>query len=247
MNLVFAISASIFVSLISFVGLVTFILNEKILQRILLALVGFSAGSLIGGAFLHLLPESFAGGKDNFILPFGITIFGFTMFFILEKFLLWRHCHKGKCDVHTFTYMNLIGDGIHNLIDGIIIGTSFVIDIKTGIAVTSAIIFHEIPQELGDFGVLIYGGMKKAKAIFLNFLSATTAILGTFLGYFLASHSENFIQILMPFAAGGFIYIAASDLIPELHRQTDTGKSLVSIFLFLTGIIFMLWLKMTNG
>jgi zinc and cadmium transporter len=143
--------------------------------------------------------------------------------------------------------MNLIGDGIHNLIDGIVIGTSFVVDLKTGIAVTLAIIFHEIPQELGDFGVLIYGGMKKTKALFFNFLSATTAIIGTILGYFLAMHTQNFIQVLMPFAAGGFIYIAASDLIPELHRQTDTGKSLVAIFLFLAGIIFMAWIKIING
>jgi len=246
MNFIFAIFASIVVSLISFIGAITLFLNERILQRVLLALVGFSAGSLIGGAFLHLLPESF-NKKCDYLLPFGIVILGFTLFFIMEKFLLWRHCHKGKCDIHTFTYMNLIGDGIHNLIDGIVIGTSFVVDLKTGIAVTLAIIFHEIPQELGDFGVLIYGGMKKAKALFFNFLSATTAIIGTILGYFLAMHTQNFIQVLMPFAAGGFIYIAASDLIPELHRQTDTGKSLVAIFLFLAGIIFMAWIKIING
>ncbi len=246
MNFIFAISASVIVSLVSFIGMITLLLNEKILQKIILALVGFSAGSLIGGAFLHLLPESLSE-NINFIKSFSIAISGFTLFFIMEKFLLWRHCHKGKCDVHSFTYMNLIGDGIHNLIDGIVIGTAFVIDIKTGIAVTSAIIFHEIPQELGDFGVLIYGGMKKIKAIIFNFLSAATAIIGTFFGYFFASHSENFIQILMPFAAGGFIYIAASDLIPELHRQTDTGKSVMAILLFITGIIFMLWIKMVNG
>lgn len=246
MNFIFAIFASIIVSLLSFIGAVTLFLNEKILQRILLALVGFSAGSLIGGAFLHLLPESF-NQKCDYLLPFGIVISGFTLFFIMEKFLLWRHCHKGKCDVHTFTYMNLIGDGIHNLIDGIVIGTAFVVDIKTGLAVTFAIIFHEIPQELGDFGVLVYGGMKKAKALFLNFLSAATAIVGTVIGYFLATHMQNFIQVLMPFAAGGFIYIAASDLIPELHRQTDTGKSITAIFLFLAGIIFMAWIKIING
>ncbi len=247
MNFILAISASVIVSLISFIGLITLLLNEKILQKILLALVGFSAGSLIGGVFLHLLPETFEG-KENYILPFSIVIIGFTIFFLMEKFLLWRHCHKGgKCDVHTFTYMNLIGDGVHNFIDGLVIGGAFFVDIKTGIAVTAAIIFHEIPQELGDFGVLIYGGMKKIKALFFNFLSAATAILGTLTGYFFASHSESFINILMPFAAGGFIYVAASDLIPELHKSTDTGKSLVSIFLFLSGIIFMAWMKTLNG
>ncbi len=247
MNFVIAILASVIVSLISFVGIIALLLNENLLKKILLALIGFSAGSLIGGAFLHLLPETFEKGQD-YIFSFSIVIISFTIFFLMEKFLLWRHCHKGeKCDVHTFTYMNLIGDGIHNLIDGLVIGGAFFVDIKIGIAATIAIISHEIPQELGDFGVLIYGGMKKSKALFFNFLSATTAILGTLIGYFLAVNLENFISALMPFAAGGFIYIAASDLIPELHRQSDSKKSLTAILLFLLGIIFMAWLKISHG
>jgi zinc and cadmium transporter len=243
MNFFYAISSSIFVSLISFIGAVSLLFSEDLLKKILLILVGFSAGSLIGGAFLHLLPEGLDKMND-YNLTFLITISGIVLFFLMEKFLFWRHCHKGgRCDVHTFTYMNLIGDGVHNFIDGLIIGSAFYVDVKLGAATVIAVVFHEIPQELGDFGVLIYGGMNKAKALFLNFVSATTAIIGTILGFFFSSHTIGFTSFLMPFAAGGFIYIAMSDLIPELHRQSDTKKSIFSILFFVIGICFMYVLK----
>ncbi|MBP7792750.1 MAG: ZIP family metal transporter [Candidatus Goldbacteria bacterium] len=243
MNFIYAISSSIFVSLISFVGAISLLFREDLLKKVLLLLVGFSAGSLIGGAFLHLLPEGLENIND-YNTTFLITIFGIVLFFLMEKFLFWRHCHKGgRCDVHTFTYMNLIGDGVHNFIDGLIIGSAFYVDVKLGAATVFAIIFHEIPQELGDFGVLIYGGMNKAKALFLNFVSAATAIIGTILGFFFSSQAAGFTSFLMPFAAGGFIYIASSDLIPELHRQSDTKKSIFSILFFIIGICFMYVLK----
>ncbi|MCX8093684.1 MAG: ZIP family metal transporter [Candidatus Goldbacteria bacterium] len=246
MNFIYAIFSSVFISLLSFAGAISLLLKEDLLKKTLLLLVAFSAGSLIGGAFLHLLPEGLEK-LNNYNLTFLITITGITLFFILEKFLFWRHCHKGgKCDFHTFTYMNLIGDGIHNFIDGLIIGATFFVDIKLGLATVIAIIFHEIPQELGDFGVLIYGGMKKARALFLNFISSTAAIFGTLLGYFFSSHTDGFTSLLMPFAAGGFIYIASSDLIPELHKQIDTKKSLISIVFFIIGICFMYILKITG-
>lgn len=247
MNFVFAILSSIFISLLSFAGSVSLILKEELLKKLLLLLVAFSAGSLIGGAFLHLLPESLEK-TDNYNTTFLITISGITLFFLLEKFLFWRHCHKGgKCDFHTFTYMNLIGDGIHNFIDGLIIGAAFFVDIKLGFATVIAIVFHEIPQELGDFGVLIYGGMKKARALFFNFLSATTAIIGTIAGFFFSSYISSFTSFLMPFAAGGFIYIASSDLIPELHKQPDIKKSMFSILFFILGICLMFILKIAGN
>ncbi len=247
MNFIFAISTSIFISLLSFAGAISLLLKEELLKKILLLLVAFSAGSLIGGAFLHLLPEGLEK-LGNYNITFLIAITGITLFFIMEKFLFWRHCHKGgKCNFHTFTYMNLIGDGIHNFLDGLIIGATFYVDIKLGMATAIAIIFHEIPQELGDFGVLIYGGMKKAKALFLNFVSATTAIAGTLLGYFFSTHVSGFTSILMPFAAGGFIYIASSDLIPELHKQPDIKKSILSILFFIFGICFMFILKILGS
>jgi zinc and cadmium transporter len=242
MAFLWAISASILVSLISLIGIFSLLLNEKLLNKILILLVGFGAGGLIGGAFLHLLPETLENSK-NFTSSFMYVILGFILFFILEKYLFWRHCHKGKCDIHAFTYLNLIGDGVHNFGDGLIIGVSFFTDIRIGIVSTLAIIMHEVPQELGDFGILIYGGFSKFRALLFNYISATTAILGTVIGYVFSSHINNFSILLLPFAAGGFIYIASCDLIPELHRQPDIKKSSASMFFFILGIILMWWLK----
>lgn len=245
MNFLYAILASIFVSVISLIGVVSLLLNKKMLDKILLLLVGFGAGGLIGGAFLHLLPESIEK-TDNPLMPFICVIGGFIMFFILEKYLYWRHCHKGICEIHAFTYLNLIGDGIHNLIDGLIIGAGFFTDVKIGMVATAAIIMHEVPQELGDFGVLIYGGFSRFKALAYNFLSALTAVLGTVIGYFFASKINSFSSMLLPVAAGGFIYIAACDLVPELHKQADIKKSTLSMLFFIVGILLMLWLKLNH-
>jgi zinc and cadmium transporter len=237
MNLIWALGASIVVSLISFVGVISLLLRENLLSKILLLLISFSAGALIGAAFLHLIPEAVEKGGHSEVYLF--VIIGFIMFFILEKYLHWRHCHKGKCEIHTFTYLNLVGDGVHNFIDGLIIGSSFVVNINFGIATSFAIIMHEIPQEIGDFGVLVYGGLNKNKALFYNFLSALTAVLGTVIGYALANTSAIFMKLLMPVAAGGFIYIASCDLIPELHKQQDIKKSTLSMVVFIIGVAFM--------
>ncbi len=237
--LLWAVLATFVVSLISLVGIFFLALKEKALNSILLILIGFSAGALIGAAFLHLLPEALTGLKSGTICLY--VLIGFTVFFIIEKFLKWRHCHKGKCDIHTFTYMNLVGDAVHNFTDGLIIVASFFVNISFGIVTTIAIIAHEVPQEIGDFGVLIYGGFTKRKALFFNFLSALFAIAGAVVGYFLATQIEQIVPFLLPFAAGGFIYIAASDLVPELHKELEMKKSLGSFAFFILGILFM-WL-----
>ncbi|HOJ16915.1 MAG TPA: ZIP family metal transporter, partial [Caldisericia bacterium] len=214
-----SIVASIVVSLISLIGILFLLVNEKTLNNILFILIGFATGGLLGGAFFHLLPEALEK-SSNPTLTFLYVILGFIIFFILERYIHWRHCHKeGKCDVHVVSYLSLMGDGIHNLIDGMIIATSFQVNISFGLITTLAIILHEIPQEIGDFGVLVYGGLSKLKALFYNFLSALTAIIGVFIGYFLTTSIENFSSVLLPIAAGGFIYIAASDLVPELHKE----------------------------
>lgn len=244
-GLFWAIFASIIVSLISLIGVLFLFMKEETLNSILFILIGFAAGGLIGGAFLHLLPEALENAT-NYTTPFMYTILGFIAFFILERYLYWRHCHKEKCEIHIFTYLNLIGDGIHNLIDGIIIGTSFQLSINFGIISTLAIILHEIPQEIGDFGVLIYGGFSKYRALFYNFLTALTAVVGVFIGYFLTSRIENFSGIILPIAAGGFIYIAASDLIPELHKETNLKKSTLAIVTFIFGIILMYVLRIIH-
>ncbi len=237
MNFLWAISASIAVSLISFIGVVSLLLKENLLEKVLFLLISFSAGALIGGAFLHLIPEAVEKSGQGGVYLF--VIVGFILFFILEKYLYWRHCHKGKCEIHAFTYLNLIGDGAHNFMDGLIIGSSFVVNIHFGLATSFAIIMHEIPQEIGDFGVLVYGGMKRNKALFYNFLSALTAVLGTAIGYGLANASGVFLKLLMPMAAGGFIYIASCDLIPELHKQKDIKKATLSMAVFILGVAFM--------
>lgn len=231
-----AIAATIIVSMVSFIGVVTLAFKEKLLNKIVMLLVGFSAGALIGGAFLHLIPEALEKGcKDLFLY----VIIGFVAFYVVEKLLHWRHCHKGKCDVHVFTYLNLIGDAVHNFLDGIIIAASFVASTNLGIVTTIAVVIHEIPQEFGDFGVLIYGGFSKTKALMYNFLSALTAVAGAVIGFFLSSMIENSVVFLLPLTAGGFIYIASSDLVPELRKETDIKKSLLPFLFFLLGLAFM--------
>lgn len=234
-TLLWILGATIIVSLLSFIGVLGIALNDKLLKKLLLGLVGLSAGALLGGAFLHLIPESI----ESLEFASLYVILGFILFFILEKFFYWRHCHKGKCDVHAFTYLNLIGDAVHNFIDGVIIAISFMVDVSLGVITTIAVIAHEIPQELGDFGVLVYGGWKKAKALLFNFLSALTAILGALIAYIASNLAEGVSSFLLPFAAGGFIYIAASDLIPELHRETDIKRTIVSFLFFIIGIALM--------
>ncbi|MBN2145683.1 MAG: ZIP family metal transporter [Candidatus Aureabacteria bacterium] len=242
MNFIWALLASVLVSIISLIGIVTLLLNQKQIDKILILLVGFGAGGLIGGAFLHLLPEGLEKIQD-YHLTFLIVIFGFILFFILEKYFYWRHCHNGKCDIHVFTYMNLIGDAIHNFVDGLIIGGSFFTDFHLGVVTTAAIILHEIPQELGDFGVLLYGGFSRKKALYFNLLSAMTAVLGTLIGYLFSTYMTAFANLMLPFAAGGFIYIAACDLIPQLHKQPDIKQAVLSLICFILGILLMLLIK----
>lgn len=228
--------------MISLIGIFFIGLKEALLKRILLALVGFSCGALIGGAFIHLLPESLEEtGQAQAALYY--TIVGIIVFFIMEKFLYWRHCHEENCPIHTFVYLNLIGDGVHNFIDGMIIAGSFIISYSIGIATTFAVIFHEIPQEIGDFGVLVYGGLAKLKALAYNFVSALTAVAGSLVTYYLASYIKGIDVFMVPFAAGGFIYIAATDLMPELHKRNQAKESLIQLLALLTGIGLMSILK----
>lgn len=242
MEVLFYILISTFIiSLGGLIGIFTLAIKEKLVQKILLFLVSFSAGALIGGAFIHLLPEAAEKLKsDNLFL---IVLFSFIFFFLVEKLLHWRHCHQGHCEIHTFGYMNLIGDSIHNFIDGLIIAATYLTSIQLGIITSLAVVLHEIPQEIGDFGVLLYAGFGKKKAIVANFLVALTAIFGGLVGYFLSFSIGHFTVYLLPFAAGGFIYIAASDLIPEIRKDTNLKKSLVSFVVFLLGVGVMFLVK----
>lgn len=233
-----ALLAALIISTFSLVGVFGFFINEKLFKKISLFFVAFSTGALLGGAFLHLLPESITNIKS--LNPYLYLLAGVIVFFALERLLKWNHCHDQEdCGVHTFTYMSLIGDGIHNFIDGLIIVAAFNISFEVGLATTIAVASHEIPQELGDFCVLIHGGFSRLKALMWNFISALTAIAGVVAGYILINNVEDISLVLLPFAAGGFIYISMSDLIPELHKENNLKKSLVYFMLFVVGLAFM--------
>lgn len=238
---IYSLISVFMVSLISFVGLLTLSINTKKLRKILLYMVSFSAGALFGDAFIHLLPEIIE--ETGFGLSISIYVmFGIGISFIIEKFIHWRHCHipHSKEHVHPFAMMNLFGDSVHNFIDGIIIGASYLVSIPVGIATTLAVIFHELPQEIGDFGVLLHGGFSRAKALLFNFITALTAVFGAVVSLLISSYVENITTFLIPFAAGTFIYIAGSDLIPELHKEVEVKKSLVQFIAIVLGILVML-------
>ncbi len=244
MLIVWVLGASVAVSLLSLIGILTFLLNEKTLHAVLIYLVAFAAGGLIGAAFFHLLPESLA--QHNGLATYVTLILGFILFFVMERYFFWRHCHDVECKVHPYTYLNIFGSSLHNFMDGVIIGASFLVSINFGLVATLAIVMHEIPHELGDFGILVYGGFSKTRALFYNFLTAVTAILGSVLGYFYGLAVSGFGQMVLPFAAGGFVYIACCDLIPELHKQEDSKRAAISMALFILGIGLMLAFKLLN-
>jgi len=249
MSVLFSILIStFFISLIAFIGILVLFLKEKILDKVLLILVAFSAGALIGGAFLHLIPEAIdkVGIEEKAILNiFLYLIFGFCLFFILEQFIKWHHHHaKNHPEIMPFSYLILISDGIHNFIDGVIIAGSFAVGFPVGVVTTLAVALHEIPQEIGDYGILIYGGFKKIKALILNFLSAVTVIFGGIVGFFLSERIGESVVFLLPFAAGNFIYIACSDLIPEIKQKIGFRESITHFSVFLLGLGLMLLIRL---
>jgi zinc and cadmium transporter len=242
MTLIQILVATFVISLISFVGIFTFLLKEELWNRALLVLVALSTGALLGGAFLHLIPETIeqvGGSLDIFLY----LLLGFCLFFILEQFLHWRHQHTTAHGVKPFSYLILVSDSVHNFIDGLVIAASFLSSYPLGIATTLAVALHEIPQELGDFAVLVYGGFDKKRALMFNFATAITAILGGIVGYFAYSILQASIVYLLPFAAGNFIYIAAADLIPEIKHQVSLRRSIIHFCVFLVGIGIMLVVK----
>ena len=237
----YTISSVCIVSLISLIGIFTLSINRDKLQKFLIYLVSLSAGTLLGDAFIHLVPESYKNLTDELTSSLFILT-GIVAFFILEKFIHWRHCHEIPCadHHHPFSYTILIGDAVHNFIDGLIIAASFLVSIPVGIATTVAVVFHEIPHELGNFGSLLYAGFSRSKAIFYNFLSALTAILGALVVLLINFDAINITKFLVPFAAGGFIYVASADLIPEIHKNVDVKKSAFQLVFFVIGIGVML-------
>jgi len=216
---------------------------KRRLKNIVLYLVAFSAGALFGDAFFHLLPELFEEMPNKFVLSLSV-VSGILLFFILEKFIRWRHCHIAVSENHShpLATLNLIGDGFHNLLDGAIIAASYLASVPLGIATTLAVLFHEIPQEIGDAGILLHSGFSIKKAMLFNLLSALAAVLGAIVTLLIGEGLSKVYLPITALAAGGFIYIAGSDLIPELQHNTEPKKSLKQFCALLFGIFVMLFL-----
>lgn len=235
---------SVFViSSVSLIGIFTIFVNTEKLKKMLLFLVSFAAGVLLADAFLHLIPEAFSETAS----PIKISLFillGIIIFFILEKIIHWRHCHvlTSEDHPHPLGMMNLIGDSFHNFMDGVLIAGSFLISPALGLTTSFAVFAHEIPQEIGDYSVLLHAGYTRQKALFFNFLTALTAILGAILTILVGNKIGNITQFIIPLTAGGFIYIASSDLIPELKKETALIKSAGQLLAILLGIGLMVLL-----
>lgn len=237
------IVASLAVSLMSFIGVIFFGLGLNI-RRITFYLISLASGTLLGGAVLHLIPEALETSGPKIFESVALGIF---LFFILEKFLIWRHCHiHQRPEDHSkpvAARMVLVGDAIHNAIDGAIIASAFVTSPRIGISITIAIILHEIPQELGDFGILIHGGYTMKEALFLNVLTATTSLVGAVITFFFIGASQMIALHVLPVAAGGLLYIALADLIPQLHDQFEPGETILQILLLGIGFGTMVLLR----
>ncbi|OGG54047.1 hypothetical protein A2851_05805 [Candidatus Kaiserbacteria bacterium RIFCSPHIGHO2_01_FULL_53_29] len=235
MSPILAIFISILlVSFVSFSGVFLLSLHKTLLKKFLLYFVSFAVGALFANVFFHILPEAVEEASDVQRI-FGLVLLGIILSLVLEKFIHWHHCHNLDCrDHHPVGTMVLIGDGAHNITDGILIATTYLVDMELGIATTIAIILHEIPQEIGDFAVLIHSGFSRSRALIWNFFSALTAFFGAIAVLVLREYISGIEYIFLPIIAGNFLYIAGSDLIPELHKEstfTQAFMQLCSIFL----------------
>lgn len=243
---IYAIISVVFVGLISLIGVFMFFLKRKLTNKIIHTLVAFAIGSLLGAAFFDILPEIAESENKNI---FSYVLLGILLFFIMERYIHWHHCHNGNCEKtyqrEPATYLNLIGDAFHNFVDGALIAASFMVSIPIGIVTTFAIVAHEIPQELSDFAILIHGGFSKKKALIFNFLSSLTAIFGVIVTFLFAKNVEGLIPIILAIAAGGFIYIATADLIPEIHKENKKENIVTqSLALALGAIIIFILTKL---
>ncbi len=245
MTWLYALASVTGISLLSLIGVFTLSFNTERLRRLLFVLVSLAAGAMFGDAFIHILPEAFRNGQMSTSL---LVLLGIFLFFTLEKFLRWQHAHNVD-DIHVphpVGLLNLVSDGLHNLIDGVLIGASYLVSVQVGLATTLAVALHELPQEIGDFGVLLHAGYSTRKALCLNFLSASVAILGTLIALALGARSAAFSQAMLPITAGSFIYIAGSDLVPEMVKEQDTKRSLIQLLGMAAGMGMMLLLALAE-
>ncbi len=242
---VYSLSSALLVSLISLVGVVTLMIGVKRLDRVIPLLISLAVGALFGDALVHLLPEAFESSSSPELTSLYV-ILGILLFFVMEKFLHWHHEHRARVvnPVHPVAYITLFSDGMHNFLDGLIIGASYLVSIPVGVATSVAVALHEIPQEQGDFGILINAGFTPRRALQMNFLSAALALVGVVLSLSLGPSLGDYTVFMLPFTAGGFIYIAGSDLIPELHAERELPGSVAQFVMLVAaiGLMFLLLL-----
>jgi zinc and cadmium transporter len=235
----YSIVSVLLISSISLAGVFTLSLKGDWVRKATLFLVSFAVGALFGDAFIHLLPQTFRSA-DSGLMSSLFVIAGFLLFFVLEKFLRWRHCHvPGHTHNHPVVTMNLVSDGVHNLIDGVLVGASFTVSIPIGVTTSLAIMLHEIPQEIGDFGVLVHGGLSPKRALLYNLLSGLVAVVGTVISLTIGPYIHGYADALLPVTAGGFLYIAGSDLIPELQHDVNIKTSFWQFVGIILGVSIM--------
>jgi len=242
------------------------VLPRHLADRILPSLVSFAIGALLGAAFLGLLPHALENPKVTDVHDITFTVLiGLLVFFVLEKMVLWRHCHHAECEAHgtelhadhdhdhdhhhghgpvaaanndvSAGKLILVGDAMHNLVDGVLIAAAFLVDVHLGMVTALAVIAHEIPQEVGDFAILLQGGMSRSKAFMFNILSGLTSVIGGVLAYFFLADAESAVPYVLALAASSFIYIAVADLIPGLHKRTDISETLAQVSLIGAGVV----------
>jgi len=246
MTLIYILISTSAISLLTLFGITIFSISHDRLKKSLLVLVALSAGAMFGNAMFHLLPEMVHLTKEGTLTFFGALLIATGAYFIsflFEQFFSWHHCHNtDHCEEkQAFGHLSLVSDAIHNTIDGIIIATSFIISPAFGFITTATIALHELPQELGDYAVLVHAGWSKKEALISNFLASTTVVLGGLLGYFLTQSIVLAVPVLVSFAMGSFLYIASSDLIPELKHQTDVKKIITHSSIFLLAVLMMVF------
>mgnify|MGYP006281992703 CR=1 FL=1 len=246
--LAWTVATTVGISLTAWVGVLTLFLRDELVDEVLLGLVALAAGSLVGGAFLHLLPRAIAeAGTDDTLPLFLSLIGGFCLFYVLEQFLHWHHHHSTTHAHDPVSSLVLLSDTLHNFVDGLVVAGAFLVDVPLGVTTTLAIALHEVPQEIGDFGVLVYSGFDRRRALVLNYLTQSTVVLGGVVGVLLGDVVTGLPTVVLPFAAGNFVYIASSDLIPEIKGETDVVRSVLYFLVFLAGIAFMLGIRLLGG
>jgi len=228
-------------SVIALVGAVTMVLSERTRERLILPLVAFSAGSLLGGALLHMIPEAIERSDGSYATYLWVLI-GFTTFFALEQFLHWHHWHDDATNRKSpLSHLMVAGDSLHNFLGGVAVAGAFLVDVSLGITTWVVAAAHEVPQELGKYGVLLHGGWGKGRALLVSVASSLTFLIGGVLTYVVSVDSD--LAFLVPFAAGNFLYISASDLVPEVNKHHSIRINLLHFGSFVAGIVLLLAIK----